>query len=1790
MSLPNSPAWPCWSPETISQSYGFDSELRAAAAVANVDQEFIIDLQNALGVGAGIWNNPHLQNNAAAIKAPRFSYGALHYITGWLATDKYFQCVERWQNTDPFFANLYSLIREIRKLPEFRVAVAAPRKIYAQRVMDDHAYLKRGEVPFLELAFRCWKSNAPTNLHQMILYTAFENYNFYVRSHKRSFFDEGIIELLQQIRNAVNPEPNSTGKWEFLQIILNKMPLLDNPYDVKKYLLAECYKPDAQETGRAEFERNLSRFGLNLRPRVFVGTEASILSNREKEELLERFRIADPDLEAPSDDEPLEKSTPADVSANHKKRKQRKGTKSSDSQSTPDDESAFLDTYLSEISGKIGTVHLEFAQRSFFKSNPYLSLSKDFDVHDLLQNLNVSDHVPLEIVSKEHAEEISVLLWIAIQTGGNLESAAAVMINYTPQKGFGLKPDLSGIWRSRSQQQRTTPEVDNNLFIPISDVEERHFPPHLADVLSNRWKSEFLFLGKIVSAEKAKLLKAVRVMGQSLKLTHIDWTSNLLRASLVKENDNETKSQLIQANASTKLTSDSAYYSNVVERSGTYVNEAGSPYFFNLDVLGKYLNLFLKKEYAGSSIDAWNLWTDKVLTVLSCSTGARPVIDLFGEAENFSQDFSLLIIDDKEVITRESKRLVMLPRKISSFLRNVYIPTLKNLAAKFDLDHPIRDAIAGLVERKPNSTIPLFFHLSERGVERIHFSSIATAIHPGLPINFARHLVSNHLPVKDRELISTQLGHQIEEIYTHGPTSLRKLDSDLKDITNALDALLSQLNVELPTPPQQDSVEYQIGINIPNKFGKKARTAAMKANHKNLRSKIIATVNSKLFQFKGDSAQAQTLLDQTINELKPLVGSTTSELIIKRLCAKYFQNTLPSGVTVFYPVRKNKKLFDPFSKNFLNALQARSNTHTELMKLLNTFEPRTQSDSLVLLALSLIKQNGVTDHILLNRLLSHRFNIGKLGGSAFIEIFPGETEQANETCRRHTLQANSVKFFSTLQNFSRNRIDEKRIKISQHLHTLLTKILGDFYRVESAVELVRYVQEFEYAHQYFTLPGALASIARGTIEHRSIDLPSLQATLSIEPANISLQQSSRKEKVSNTVAKGQVVKKIKELMKSIGSPEDCIDDLFPKHAAKTIALKALRGFTESLLTRRGLKRKSLAGSTKKLYLGRLSEFFKRTDAERSINTLDHAGLQETVSSYLEDRNASIETVNDDARQIKEYCNELRLCGFPNTINVPFADRDFNPSTTLFSNSELDEIERLVNQTLPPEDKCAYYLYRYYSHRREEALHQNIEKMFWSDEEVVFQVKGDSTFRTKTPGSNRLSFCLDKLPDNFYSSFKTCVHSRRAENQIRLIPSTTHQSTVDLITDIIQRVAQRGSIHTLRHNYADALTRKLFEEAIWGRNRRMQVPSMAIAITTPQGIRRHTLLAAARLMGHTTPKMLLTTYSHCAFDILDKLYKQQNHFKDKVILSTLYDLNYRTNIDDATGSQLPAANPSNPQSLQPLAINLIKEKIAMLEDVLSLDQNSQFQNFQRFLKCLPSSMRPRLGDATNEKYLKFTSVFHQELQSLRLLRKPIPSVINDLILYAKKNINLIFEQEPKQIRLQKEKLIENSFRFNSNFEPISNFNKDKLFAVREYQLEKDLTYLFSLLHLSNTTPQNYKFRTNSQPDHPITRFLNDLRFQNDELSKHDHRKTLGFNLENGLFWLFTVNQKSFPKNKYDNQSQDSLKKTNTLSKPLESTRSGSKVNLTPRQNGFDNSKLYLYGITLQILIMSYNDEH
>jgi hypothetical protein len=115
-------------------------------------------------------------------------------------------------------------------------------------------------------------------------------------------------------------------------------------------------------------------------------------------------------------------------------------------------------------------------------------------------------------------------------------------------------------------------------------------------------------------------------------------------------------------------------------------------------------------------------------------------------------------------------------------------------------------------------------------------------------------------------------------------------------------------------------------------------------------------------------------------------------------------------------------------------------------------------------------------------------------------------------------------------------------------------------------------------------------------------------------------------------------------VRSIGVQPIDFDQLERSTWHKSIAHRALITFTRDLFQRRGQGRPHLADSTKRLYLGRIAEFFRRTDAQSAIQALDQEDLQETIDVYLDERSAYIDTVIDDARQIGAFRKALLANG------------------------------------------------------------------------------------------------------------------------------------------------------------------------------------------------------------------------------------------------------------------------------------------------------------------------------------------------------------------------------------------------------------------------------------------------------------------------------------------------------------------------------------------------------------------
>lgn len=697
---PLSASLPVWTPHQISQSHGVENVLRQVALEASLDPETITDLQYSFGVGASLWENQYLVIDTGAYK-PTHPDGALHYVVGWLATDPYIETLQRWDDREPFFRKLHQLARAVRGLEPFRYCSHGPIKMVSSRLIDGASYVKRGHLPFPELLFQTWKTSNPARVPQIALWAAYMNYCAYQQMHHRSVFDHPVIGLLSQIRNAISPEKNGGNKWIPLKETLLHMPQLRTPDDVKTHLLRKAQENLTDECW-VEISRNIRKLGVAHKPLVYLGSK-HVLGGAERLDVIKRFNLDDEDLPG----KPLSSLVRLPTEKSTEKNTQPPSAPSStlNNDLLPDQDETYEENYLALISKKIGSINLEFSQRAVYAENPFLSYKESVDVYQFLSDLSlekITQNFPRQDQANEYQvsdlQGLAILIWSAVQIGGNLIASASLQINYTPQKGFGLQPDLSGIWRTRAQQQRTTPEVDQEIFFAPIGIEKRSFPDHLAADLKKLWKSDFTHLGRISKISNKSIAKIMKHVGIQLGQSKLDWTSNLLRTFVAKTTDNETRALLLQSNAETNFTSDAAYYSVVNEPEGEPQNQAGSPYYFRLKVFGNYLNKFLTQNYPANNIEAWNLWTDKILTVLSCATGARPVVDLFAEIENFSDDFSLLIIDDKEVVTRDSKRIVHLPKTIASFLRRDYIRSLKELRNTFPTCHQIRE---GRIQSSP---------------------------------------------------------------------------------------------------------------------------------------------------------------------------------------------------------------------------------------------------------------------------------------------------------------------------------------------------------------------------------------------------------------------------------------------------------------------------------------------------------------------------------------------------------------------------------------------------------------------------------------------------------------------------------------------------------------------------------------------------------------------------------------------------------------------------------------------------------------------------------------------------------------------------------------------------------------------------------------------------------------------------------------------------------------------------------------------------------------------------------
>lgn len=228
----------------------------------------------------------------------------------------------------------------------------------------------------------------------------------------------------------------------------------------------------------------------------------------------------------------------------------------------------------------------------------------------------------------------------------------------------------------------------------------------------------------------------------------------------------------------------------------------------------------LKSAMAGNGPGGWielhNQITTYCVVVLLACTGARPVSSVFERAADFDLELGRLFIDDKAISNRKEGRwgrLVPLPGLVKKLIEDLYRPYLHALLENLrstGQNHlqPLRNAIDGQLQGKPDCALPYFFHLRQLSdgaleIQEVDESGLAEGalFNWPLPWNLFRHRMATRLRSfgLDEELVAAQLGHTESGAATYGDFSTRCWERDETPWRETLENAIAPLIIEPPT-------------------------------------------------------------------------------------------------------------------------------------------------------------------------------------------------------------------------------------------------------------------------------------------------------------------------------------------------------------------------------------------------------------------------------------------------------------------------------------------------------------------------------------------------------------------------------------------------------------------------------------------------------------------------------------------------------------------------------------------------------------------------------------------------------------------------------------------------------------------------------------------------------------------------------------------------------------------------------------------------------------------------------
>lgn len=748
-----------------------------------------------------------------------------------------------------------------------------------------------------------------------------------------------------------------------------------------------------------------------------------------------------------------------------------------------------------------------------------------------------------QLINSEKDEEkiLGITIWIALNTARSLRRAQNIQfgevgnewtINLQKQKLVRNQPRRNNAWLPKTGEEK-------NWILPQVEKQEIKLPVVIAEIIKNElikhsnanYLKELWDEAQWGGAEKMFL----DVFRNTLPRVTPGMLGNYLPQNIYQESENEKLTRLLTSHPNTGLPPASVYAAWLNDEHPQVFNKfiSETPVKSPIEILaGSNLypveSLIVEAIYKagvkleeirkkGDLIEFHNCLTGYIYTMILAGSGCRPISDLAESISQFDFENRYFYVDDKSTSRGNKGRLLTIPDKLMSYVKNEYLAHLRIVASEMQyLNVDLANEIDHISMASHTSKLPFLFFLKVS--EKIDWASVTPSevekldlFEWPLPSNLFRHRLAKLLPREAvfQEIVDGFLGHMESGLETYGDYSTRSFIEDVKTLRPAVNKLFDKLGFAYPRhqpylkisqhTERYDEFKIKIFGSQNRANGRKARVVnAIKSVRWEIEKSLIESNSQSRLESSNESSSEyplEKLNEHQIDALSKTMlfypsglpradGVLRYTYLLKCINRRVKNTNHKIKLKKQYFFSESNSQFTPLSINAQAKYTSILDAITEILASKHVSRIRV-FEAALLSTLIFSIENRVSDlKLLKNAYIGKYYRIIKLKEKYYVEFSSEEQFETSSPCVKRIPVSKTCAFW---MQYSK-KLNSKKISLDNLVPLAFSKIIStltdtvrESKEIQNVEELLKALSEIIDQANVIELPGLLAGALSGRV-------------------------------------------------------------------------------------------------------------------------------------------------------------------------------------------------------------------------------------------------------------------------------------------------------------------------------------------------------------------------------------------------------------------------------------------------------------------------------------------------------------------------------------------------------------------------------------------------------------------------------------------------------------------------------------------------------------------------------------